>query len=614
MAKKGYSGDFGNRYSSKIKQRAEDMALRDVGSIEDYGPYLEKASGEINWEGYEEYLKNEGWQFVEAYLYRNEDGTIVYEVWRYEHRHSSSLKKFVSHHKNSIGRICINAGPLLLPYNLSELVKRPTEEIALCEGEKAVNRAAKAGLLATCVHGQIWTDLIADYFTDRDVIVIPDNDDMGKENTQKALERLVKAGARPQVLQLGGERHSDLYDWLEAGHCGEELLTAAAPLPVHGQINIAPYAPPQEKDLAPWEWLYGTHLLRRQVSGTAAMGGSGKSNLNIAEALALATGRHLLGHTVPKPMRVLLINMEDDSNTIYKRIAAAMRVHKISHDDLGGRLFRVAKDEVEHAFGERFIIATVDRARIVIPNETLIGALITFLLAHQIDVLIIDPLTLAHEVNELIPAEFRAAIECFGTVAIKANVAVSLWHHTRKENGNEMTIESVRGAMSLVDTCRDVRLGEKMPKKEAERLNLTDHWRYLRLFSGKVNYAPQMSDSEWYRIESVTIDNNYPFPGESVSAVVSWQHPGTAALMPTAHDIAEIKKRMNDGYDREDVRSTTWAGRSVAEVMGLDHEADRDQIKKLLKAEVRDDRLKTVSRKDKKGNPRTFYVWVNDPE
>src|SRR5580704_3382887 len=113
MAKKGYSGDFGNRYSSKIKQRAEDMALRDVGSIEDYGPYLEKASGEINWEGYEEYLKNEGWQFVEAYFYRNEDGTIVYEVWRYEHRHSSSLKKFVSHHKNSIGRICINAGPLL---------------------------------------------------------------------------------------------------------------------------------------------------------------------------------------------------------------------------------------------------------------------------------------------------------------------------------------------------------------------------------------------------------------------------------------------------------------------------------------------------------------------
>jgi AAA domain len=610
---KGYSGDDGNRPNARAKHRAEAYAQRQTGAAEDWEQFIDEATGDIKWEDYVKHKEQSGWKLREDYPYRNKDGITIFTVHRFQYALDPRLKQFPATHEVK-GVRKFGTGPLLLPYNLLELIKRPTEPIVLCEGEKAANRAIKDELLATCVHGQHWTDLIADYFTDRDVTVIADNDDMGEENTEKALERLVKVGARPRVLRLPGPRHSDLYDWLEADHTGKELLTAVAQLPVYGKINVAPYVPPQEKDLAPWDWLYGTHLLRRHVSGTAATGGAGKSNLNIAEALAMATGRHLLGHTVPRPLRILLINMEDDSNTMDKRIAAAMRTHKISHDDLGDRLFRVAKDEVEAAFGGRFIIASTDRARRVIPNETLIGALITFLLAHQIDVVIIDPLTLAHEVNESDPGEFRAAIECFGKVAIKANVAISLWHHTRKENGNETTAESARGAKALVDTLRDLRMGEKMPKQECERLKLTDHWRYLRLFSGKVNYAPQMSDSEWYRIESVTLDNNYPFPGESVSAVVSWQHPGTKALMPTSRDLDEIKQRMGNGLDREDVRSSSWAGRGVAEVMGLDQEDDRDQIKKLLKAMARDDRLKTVSRNDKKGNSRSFYVWVNDPE
>jgi hypothetical protein len=34
---------------------------------------------------------------------------------------------------------------------------------------------------------------------------------------------------------------------------------------------------------------------------------------------------------------------------------------------------------------------------------------------------------------------------------------------------------------------------------------------------------------------------------------------------------------MGNGLDREDVRSSSWAGRGVAEVMGLDQEDDRDR-------------------------------------
>jgi RecA-family ATPase len=48
------------------------------------------------------------------------------------------------------------------------------------------------------------------------------------------------------------------------------------------------------------DWIYGKHLLRGIVSMTIASGAVGKTSLKIVEALALATGRNLLGHDVPK--------------------------------------------------------------------------------------------------------------------------------------------------------------------------------------------------------------------------------------------------------------------------------------------------------------------------
>src|SRR6266436_6703213 len=52
------------------------------------------------------------------------------------------------------------------------------------------------------------------------------------------------------------------------------------------------------------DWIYGKHMLRGIVSMTIASGAVGKTSLKIVEALALATGRQLLGVEVPKPCRV----------------------------------------------------------------------------------------------------------------------------------------------------------------------------------------------------------------------------------------------------------------------------------------------------------------------
>ena len=43
------------------------------------------------------------------------------------------------------------------------------------------------------------------------------------------------------------------------------------------------------------EWVYGRHYIRKFLSVTVAGGGTGKTALTMAEAVAMATGRNLLG-------------------------------------------------------------------------------------------------------------------------------------------------------------------------------------------------------------------------------------------------------------------------------------------------------------------------------
>jgi RecA-family ATPase len=72
------------------------------------------------------------------------------------------------------------------------------------------------------------------------------------------------------------------------------------------------------------DWIYGRHLIRRHVSATIASGAVGKTSLTIVEALALATGRALLGQDEPKRSRVWLFNLEDDVIELRRRVSAAM--------------------------------------------------------------------------------------------------------------------------------------------------------------------------------------------------------------------------------------------------------------------------------------------------
>jgi hypothetical protein len=138
----------------------------------------------------------------------------------------------------------------------------------------------------------------------------------------------------------------------------------------------------------PWEWLdpstiarleclYGDHYWRGEIVGTTALGGTGKSLLYIAEALAMITGKPLLGEASRGGLKVMLMNYEDSELVLRQRITAAMLHYKIRPEEIAGKLFvesigsdlmRLAKGSTE---GVRILAPNVDKLIAIIKRRGL---------------------------------------------------------------------------------------------------------------------------------------------------------------------------------------------------------------------------------------------------
>lgn len=317
--------DEPRRIDGRVKRRAENIAMREVGAATDWPRYVEQAEGEVNWEGYERWLAEQGWKRVATYDYLGPEGLPLYQSIRFQYELFQSKKRFILRHRVGSGKWIHDGGPVRVPYNLPELSRCPDDQITLVEGEKGVDFLKEKGVLASCVQGQNWSNDVARPFAGRTVNVAMDNDDAGRENVKDAVEWLGKVGAIVRVITLPGLAPGDgLDDWLTSHSLAEydEIVTRTkAEPPSDGAIVAVPHDFPSEATLPSWKFLYGSHLLRKTVSGTAAMGATGKSSLSIVEALAMTTGRPLLKLTVPaEPLRVLLINLEDNREAVDKRI------------------------------------------------------------------------------------------------------------------------------------------------------------------------------------------------------------------------------------------------------------------------------------------------------
>lgn len=329
------------------------------------------------------------------------------------------------------------------------------------------------------------------------------------------------------------------------------------------------------------QWIYGRHYLRGFVSVLASAGGIGKTSLQIVEALAICTGRDLLGEPVHESTPVWLINLEDPLEEMQRRVLAAMQHYGIHADEVRGRLFLDAGRD----FRMKFATQTKHG---IIPNAALVEHMAERIPANQIGAVFLDPFVAAHEVNENDNMAVNAVVDLIRGVSDATGCAFGLVHHIRKGNGDEATIDSVRGAGSLIGAARAARVINKITEDDALKLCIPpDQARSLfRVDDGKANLAPPADVATYRRMQGVQIAN-----GEWVGVAVPVALPDAFDGVTTLDLLNvqnEVARRCDNGTPpRFSDQTEDWIGNLIAEILGIDSEEDRPRIKKILAAWMR---------------------------
>jgi hypothetical protein len=373
--------------------------------------------------------------------------------------------------------------------------------------------------------------------------------------------------------------------------------TKAPPIawPVEALIGLEPDKQPRR------EWLYGHHYVRQFVSGTIGIPGAGKSNLIIAEVVALVSQSNLLGEHVEEPLRVWYHNGEDPLDELKRRFAAILKHYQVTEEQMGGRLFVTSGRDLKLNFASPGLHGELKR------DETTIARTKRTIIDNGIDVLIVDPLVAVHRVEENSNTLVAEIVEIFAEIARDCHCAVELVHHSRKTGGEEVTVEHARGASALIAGLRSARVLNTMTKKEAGEFRVTsERRRYFKVENGKSSMFVPSDEADWFESKPVSLGNGFGgSDGDSVGAVTRWEPPGTFENI-THVMIGVALDTVRKGVWRHDVRSPAWVGKAIASVLDLDADEQKDTLKRIIKQWITNNILKVVMGKDSDGKEREF--------
>ena len=362
------------------------------------------------------------------------------------------------------------------------------------------------------------------------------------------------------------------------------------------------------------EWVYGYDYIRKYISVTASAGGIGKTSLINVEALAIATGRPLLGVAVKQQTNVWVINLEDPISEMQMRTIAAMQHYGITPEEIKGRLFMDGEDTMQ-------ITLAAESRDGLITNDDLLAHITRKVKQNDIGAIILDPFVSAHLVNENNNGSIQAVVAMLRKLARDTNSSVQLVHHIRKGNGDDATIDSVRGAGSLIGAARAARVINRITPDDAIALGVDEHEALgiFRVDDGKANLAPPSDKAIYRRMQSVEIAN-----GEHIGVATEFKLPDmfddvtTKNLYNVQRAVGEAEKQ-GEAY-RENSQAANWIGIAIAEELDLDLEKPNQlaKAKAILKQWIKSGSLKKVSMPNKrKGGEAPCVVvgeWVNYDE
>ena len=269
---------------------------------------------------------------VASYAYRDEEGKLLYQKYRFEKRNEKGEieKTFRIWRPDSKGGIIRNIqGIRRVIYNLDKINNSGDKIIFLLEGEKDCDNLMTRfeGILATTSDigagrgFKKWRPEYYDFFQDRSIIIIPDNDKVSRTFYRDIGNSLVGIAKSAKWLILPGlKEHGDITDWLTQGGTLEELFKLIEkapefplPIPIEERECITLYELRRSK-LPPKKMLLSNGII--PIKGFGLIGGltkEGKTTFGLQMALCLVSGNHFLeDFKVIKKCKVLYLYHEDD--------------------------------------------------------------------------------------------------------------------------------------------------------------------------------------------------------------------------------------------------------------------------------------------------------------
>ncbi len=411
-----------------------------------------------------------------TYDYHDEAGDVLFQVVRFE------PKGFKQRCQKPDGTwVWSVKGVRVVPYRLPELLADPTRIVFIVEGEKDVDNLARIGVLATCNAGGAgkWTSEHAEFLRNRQVVILPDNDDAGRKHAQQVAHSLHGIAKWVRVVTLPNlPSKGDASDWIAAGGTKDELkrLTEATPDWTPAAETELMRQPRREKsrteaaskrtpvmtclaDVEPQEikWLWPDRIPLGRITLLVGRPGEGKSFVTIDMASRISTGAPWPDGTSCPRGSVLMICAEDDpGDTIRPRLDAhradANKVHLLS---------AVRMPDTEQSHERMVTLADVDAI-----SEAL----------SQLDdcrLVIVDPIgsflgggTDAHRDNEV-----RAVLAPIAQLAEQYGAAVLVVAHRRKSAGS-VADDLALGSRAFTGIARAVWHLSRDPEVTSRRLLL----------------------------------------------------------------------------------------------------------------------------------------------
>jgi hypothetical protein len=187
---------------------------------------------------------------IKEYDYQDQAGKLVYQVCRTDTKEFPQRRPDPANPGKWIWGI---KGVPRYPYRLPELLK--AETVLIPEGEQDCDRLAAVGFTSTCNSGGAgnWPSEINQYFKGKSVVILPDNDNPGRDHALKVARNLHGVATSIKVLALPDlPEKGDVSDWLATVGTVEQLQALVEATPEFDPANaLSPVQVPAEPESKP---------------------------------------------------------------------------------------------------------------------------------------------------------------------------------------------------------------------------------------------------------------------------------------------------------------------------------------------------------------------------